>query len=164
MRLNVSKSVYRAARIAGVLASLGGATALAAGPFAEFGGSWRGGGRISDVNGKSESLSCKSAISPSSDGIALSLTLVCASDSYRVDFHSDLYTDGQALRGTWTETTRGASGDVSGTIAPNLINATTTAPGFTANITIHVAAGRRLDVSLNAQGTSINHVQVSMKR
>ncbi len=158
MRLNVSKSVYRAARIAGVLASLGGATALAAGPFAEFGGSWRGGGRISDVNGKSESLSCKSAISPSSH------TLVCASDSYRVDFHSDLYTDGQALRGTWTETTRGASGDVSGTIAPNLINATTTAPGFTANITIHVAAGRRLDVSLNAQGTSINHVQVSMKR
>ena len=94
----------------------------------------------------------------------MSLSLVCASDSYRVDFHSELYTDGQALRGTWTETTRSATGEVSGSITPTVINATTTAPGFTANIAIHVVGGKRLDVTLNAEGTSVNHVQVSMKR
>jgi len=146
------------------MTALGAGSAVAAGPFADFGGVWHGAGRASDVHGKTEALTCKSSNSPSSDGIALSLSLVCASDSYRVDFHSDLFTDGQALRGTWTETTRSASGEISGEIGRDVINATTTAPGFSASVYIRVVSGRRLDVVLNAQGTSINHVQVSMRR
>jgi hypothetical protein len=164
MGLTISKSLARAAAAAGFLAAFGGAASFAAGPFSEFGGSWRGAGRISDTNGKSEALSCKSSIAPASDGIAASLSLVCASDSYKVDFHSDLYTDGQALRGTWSETTRSATGEVSGSITPSVISATTTAPGFAANIVIHVVGGKRLDVALSSTGTSINRVQVSMKR
>lgn len=163
MRIQRVGTISRAFAFTGLLAILGASNALA-GVFAEYGGAWRGSGRISDINGRSEPLSCKSTLSPSSDGIALSLALVCASDSYRVDFHAELYTDGHELHGTWSETTRNASGDVSGTINPEVINATTTAPGFDANIVIHVVKGKRLDVSLNAHGTSINHVQVSMKR
>ena len=138
--------------------------AYAAGPFAEFGGAWKGTGRISDVNGKSETLACKSTNAPASDGIAMSLSLVCASDSYRVDFHSDLYTDGSDLRGTWKETTRSADGNVEGTISRDVIKAKTTAPGFDALIVIHVVDGKRLDIDLKAHGTSIDHVVVSMKR
>jgi hypothetical protein len=139
-------------------------TALAAGPFGEFGGTWKGAGRISDIHGKSEALSCKSTNTPAPDGIAMSLSLVCASDSYRVDFHSELYTDGTELRGTWKETTRSAEGNVRGTLRPDVINAVTDAPGFSANIVVKVMGGKRLDVTLNAKGTSINHVEVSMKR
>ena len=128
-----AKTFACAAALAG-LSAIGAQSASAAGVFSDFGGAWRGAGRISDVNGRTEALSCKSNNSPSQDGIAMSLSLVCASDSYRVDFHSELYTDGSALRGTWSETTRGASGDVGGTITPQLINATTTAPGFEAQI------------------------------
>ena len=157
------KTFARFAVVAGFVAGLA-PSADAAGVFSNFGGSWRGAGRISDVNGRSEPLTCKSNNSPSQDGIAMSLSLVCASDSYRVDFHSELYTDGQNLHGTWTETTRSASGDVNGEIRPNQINATTTAPGFAANIVIHVVSGRRLDVTLAATGTSISHVEVSKKR
>ncbi len=138
--------------------------APAAGVFNAFGGSYRGTGRIFDVNGKSESLTCRSSNAPSQDGIAMSLSLVCASDSYRVDFHSDLYTDGQSLRGNWEEKTRSATGDVSGTIQPSQIDATATAPGFSANIIIRVEKGGRLQIGLNAQGTSINKVEVTMKK
>ena len=158
------KTISRAATAAAFAAALAASAALAAGPFGPFAGSWRGHGRISDVNGKSEALSCRSNNSPSDDGIEMSLALVCASDSYRVDFHTDLYTDGQSLHGTWTENTRNASGDVSGQIGRDIIRATTTAPGFQANIVIRVISGKKLDVSLSAHGTSINHVQVSMKR
>jgi len=164
MSLSIGKAFLRALAIAGVVTTLSAASALAAGPFADFGGSWRGAGRVSDKNGKSEALSCKSSNSPSQDGIALQLALTCASDSYRVDFHADLFTDGQALRGTWSETTRSVNGNITGTITPDLIHATPSAPGFSADVVIRVSAGKRLDVVLNAQGTSVNHVQVSMRR
>lgn len=164
MRISSPKTFSRAFAILGLTAALGASGALAAGIFSPFAGNWRGAGRISDVNGKSEALRCKSKLAPSPDGIAMSVDLVCASDSYRVDFHADLYTDGENLRGTWSESTRNASGDVSGVIRPDIIRARTEAPGFEAAILIHVVGGRRLDVSLNARGTSINQVQVSMKR
>jgi hypothetical protein len=154
----------RALAIVGMAAGLTVASAEAEGVFSPFQGAWRGAGRIWDVKGSTEPLTCKSSLNPSSDGIAMNLSLVCASDSYRVDFHSDLYTDGQSLRGTWSETTRNASGEVKGEIRPDVIQAITTAPGFSANIVIHVVNGKRLDVALSAQGTSINRVQVSMKR
>ena len=150
--------------VAGIALTLTASSTLAAGPFGEFGGAWRGTGKVADVHGKTETLSCKSSNSPSSDGIAMSLSLVCASDSYRVDFHADLYTDGTALRGTWTETTRSATGEIKGSITPDLINVTTTAPGFSANVVIRVQGGRRMEIDLNAQGTSVNHVVVSMRK
>ncbi len=164
MRIVSNKVLSRALAIAGLAGALGASDALAAGVFSDFGGNWRGTGRISDVNGKSEALSCKSSNAPSPDGIAMTLGLVCASDSYRVDFRAELYTDGRNLRGTWTETTRSASGNVRGSIRPDVINARTEAPGFDADIVIHVVGGKRLDVSLNSHGTSINHVQVAMRR
>ena len=144
--------------------ALGASGASAAGVFASFGGAYRGAGKISDVNGKTESLSCRSTNTPAQDGIAMNLSLICASDSFRIDFHSDLYTDGHALRGTWSEASRGVSGNIGGTIVPDLISAQATAPGFTANIVIQVQKNGRLDVSLNSEGTKINKVQVSMKR
>jgi hypothetical protein len=164
MRMVSTKTFSRALAVVGLTAALGASGAFALGVFSPFAGNWRGSGRVSDVNGKSESLRCKSKLTPSPDGIAMSLGLVCASDSYRVDFHADLYTDGENLRGTWSESTRNASGNVSGVIRPDVINARTEAPGFEAAIVIHVIDGKRLDVSLNAHGTTINQVQVSMKR
>ena len=151
-------------RVAGAAVALYASAAFTAGVFSSFAGDWRGEGRISDVHGKTEALRCKSKLTPSPDGIAMAASLVCASDSYRVDFHADLYTDGQVLRGTWSETTRNASGNVSGVIRPDLISARTEAPGFDANIAIRVIAGKRLDVTLDPHGTSISHVQVAMKR
>ena len=159
-----SHKARRALAVAGLAVALGVSGASAAGVFASFGGSWRGIGRVSDIHGRSEPLTCKSSNAPSSDGIAMTLSLVCASDSYRVDFHTDLYTDGHELHGTWSETTRAATGNVAGAIRPDVINAITTAPGFSANILVRVVGADTLDVTLDAHGTNVNHVQVTMKR
>jgi hypothetical protein len=167
MSLSIAKVIPspRVLAVAGIVSMLGVSSALAAeGPFNDFGGNWRGAGRIFDTHGRSEAMSCKSSNAPSSDGVAMQLSLVCASDSYRVDFHSDLYTDGQALRGTWTETTRSATGNVAGTITHDEIRAAATAPGFNANVVIRAVGSKRLDVALTSTGTSIDRVQVSMRR
>lgn len=150
-----------AAALTGLMCASG---AFAAGVFADFGGSYKGAGKIIDINGKSEALSCRSTNTPAEDGIAMNLSLVCASDSYRLDFHSDLYTDGHTLRGTWSETSRSASGNVAGTIVPGLISAKASAPAFSADIMIQVQKNGRLDVALNSEGTRVSKVQVSMKR
>ena len=62
----------------------------------------------------------------------MQLSLVCASDSYRVDFHADLYTDGQNLHGKWTETTRSAEGE-EGEIRPDVIKRSPRRPASAPN-------------------------------
>ena len=148
--------------VAALASGLWASATQAAGVLAAFGGSYHGGGRISDADGRSESLTCRSTNSPSSDGNALSLSFACASDSYKVDFNASLNAEGGDLSGSWSESSTGGSGQISGTVGPGLINATTSG-GFSANIVVR-ARGGRLDVSLSAQGAKINRVVVSMRR
>lgn len=155
MNKRFAKTLVGAAALA-----LVGSAAIAAGPFEQFGGEWRGAGRVTDKDGKSEPLRCRSTDAPSQDGIAMNMSLVCASDTYRIDLRANVYTDGQNLRGSWQETTRGVSGDLQGEIQPNLINVSA---GNNAHIVVRVGKGR-LDVSLDAPGTSISRVSMSMKR
>jgi hypothetical protein len=141
-------------------AALAATPALAAGPFSAYAGSWRGTGQL-DSGGRSERLSCRSDNSVSDNGAAVSLSLVCASDSFRLDIHSDLTSDGRNVQGTWTETTQNVSGDVTGVISKKQIDASVSSnSGFTANIALR-AIGRRLDVSLASQQ---GNVQVVMHR
>ncbi len=95
----------------------------------------------------------------------MSLALVCASDSYKVDFHCELFTDGKSLHGTWTEKTRNAEGNVHGSIGKSFITAITDAPGFTATIAVRMASADKMDVDLKAHGNvNIDHVVVTMKK
>src|SRR6266566_1664044 len=48
------------------------------------------------------------------DGSNLSLNLKCASDSYNFNLTSDVEYQGGAIRGSWTEASRNASGTISG--------------------------------------------------
>jgi hypothetical protein len=145
-------------------ASVSSFCVFAAGPFAAFGGHWKGSGRIYDIHGRTEPLSCRSTNDPASDGIAMTLSLVCASDSYRIDFHSELYTDGHSLTGTWSEKVYEATGNMTGDIRPDSITAVAKAPGFDATIVAHIAGANKLDVTLKAHGVSIDHVVAVMKR
>src|ERR1700722_10795977 len=120
-------SIARALLLASV-----GATALSpsaslarsTGPFAEFAGEWRGTGSVIDANGKTERVKCKETNTVSDDNINMTQSLVCATDSYRFDFHTSVNSDGHSIRGTWQEISRDASGSVSGEIAGNVIEAT----------------------------------------
>ena len=134
-------------------------SAYAAGPFAAYGGAWRGSGRF-ESNGRSEALLCRSDNRPSRGGAAVALSLVCASDSFRLDIRSDLSTDGSGVHGTWTEASQNVSGSVTGTISRRQIDVSVMGSGFNANVAMR-AIGKRLDFSLASQQ---GRVQIAMHR
>ena len=151
--------------------SLGGALLLAPqsamadseGPFVGLSGSWHGAGRILSGDGKGEKIACRATYNVSPDGINLGQSLVCASDSYRFDIKTSIFTDGQKLRGTWQETTRNASGNLTGEVSPGLIQSHVTAPGFSADVSVKTSGPKQV-VSINPESKDIAQVDITMTR
>jgi hypothetical protein len=154
-----------AAGFAGVLMAwpLVGA-AQVAGPFSRFDGHWRGSGRVSDVNGKTERITCRADYSIPPSGNSVSQSLVCASDSYRFEVQSDVVIErGHSVRGRWEETTRHAQGDLAGRIADDDFEGMVTGSGFTAGISIRMA-GDKQAVVITPHGSDIVKVDIVMAR
>jgi hypothetical protein len=131
------------------------------GPFAGLSGDWHGAGRILSGDGKGEKIACRASYQVSPDGINLGQSLVCASDSYRFDIRTSIFTDGKTLRGTWQETTRNATGNLTGEVSPGLIQSRVTAPGFAADVSVKTT-GRKQVVSINPEGKDISQVDITM--
>jgi len=68
---------------------------LAAGPFQSFAGGWSGVGQVVGSNGHHEAIRCRAEYSEAKGGAALNQTIVCASESFKLDIHSYV----EALRG-----------------------------------------------------------------
>jgi hypothetical protein len=154
-----------------VAAGLAGATLLwpqfaaadSDGPFIGLSGSWHGAGRVVTDDGKGEKIACRATYTVSPDGINLGQTLVCASDSYRFDIRTNIFTDGENLRGTWEETTRKASGNLTGEVHPGSIESRVTAPGFAANVSVKTS-GKKQVVSINPESKDIAQVDIILTR
>lgn len=130
------------------------------GPFAKFDGRWRGVGRVIGANGASERISCRATYSIPPSGSALSQTLVCASDSYRIQVQSDVVvTDGHNVQGQWQETTRSATGELVGQVADNQFQGNVSGAGFTAEISIKMM-GARQAVTIIPHGSNIAKVDM----
>jgi hypothetical protein len=139
-------------------------SAQVAGPFARFDGHWKGVGRVSDVNGKSERIACRADYSIPPSGNAVSQSLVCASDSYRFEVQSDVVLQGgRNIQGRWEETTRHAQGDLVGTISNEDFEGTVTGTGFTAGISIRMT-GNKQAVVITPHGSDIVRVDIVMTR
>lgn len=133
------------------------------GPFGNFSGNWTGSGTITVKNGSKERLRCKAHYQVSDAGNSLAQNLTCASDSYVFNVVSNVVAQGTAISGTWSETSRGANGQISGRIEPRQISATVAGMGFTAGIAI-AARGGRQSVNIRPTGTDITDVSVTMSR
>jgi hypothetical protein len=137
--------------------------AQAGGPFGGMGGSWSGGGTITVLNGTSERIRCRNIYKVENSGRSLIQDLRCASDSYKFEVRSNVNADGGAVFGTWTETTRNASGNVSGRISGGNIQATVIGPGFTAALAVSTH-GSSQTVSIRPVGTDVTAVSISLSR
>jgi hypothetical protein len=89
--------------------------------------------------------------------------LRCASDTYRFDLSSDVGNQRGAISGTWSEASRGASGNVSGAATGNQIQVRADGPGFAANLQL-VTRGDRQSVSIRSAGTEIAEVSITLAR
>ena len=132
-------------------------------PFTNFAGSWRGSGRVLTTDGKSERLACRATYSVSADATSLSQSLVCASDTYRVDIRSDIVADGHNIQGSWQESTRNVNGGIAGTMEHGSIQGTVTCPGFNAQIFVRTM-GRKQIVSIRPEGMDVTAVDITMTR
>ncbi len=146
-----------------VALSLGSAPSLAqgAGPFAGLAGSWSGGGTVSLSSGASERIRCRATYA--GGGSALQMNLRCASSSYNFNLTSNVQADGNAISGSWTESSRGASGSVSGSASGGQIQARVSGPTFTANLAVSTR-GNSQSIVIRSAGTELTGVNISLSR
>jgi hypothetical protein len=133
-------------------------------PFTHLAGSWSGNGTIATSNGTRERIRCVATYAVGEAGHALSQNLRCASDSYKFFVTSNVHAEGGRLSGTWSETTRGANGEISGTAEDSQIRATVGGLGFTAGIAISTRGNGQSVTIRPSGGTDIVEVVVNLHK
>jgi hypothetical protein len=133
------------------------------GPFAGLSGSWSGGGSIKLANGQRERLRCRANYTVRENGTRLDQNLRCASDSYRFDVNSNIVSEAGRLSGSWTETSRNASGSVSGRVNGGQIQARIDGAGFSANLSLNTRSDRQ-SVTIESPGHEVTEVAVALTR
>src|ERR1700687_1113071 len=133
------------------------------GPFAGLIGSWSGAGFIKLASGQRERLRCRANYNVGENGTRLVLSLRCASDSYRFDVNSNIVSEGGALTGSWSETSRNVSGSLSGRVNGGQIQARIDGAGFSANLVVN-ARGDRQSVTIQSPGHEVTEVSVTLTR
>ena len=131
--------------------------------FAAMAGSWSGSGIISLSSGSRERLRCRAHHSVGQGGKPPSLSFRCASDSYRIDLTSNVVNRRGRIFGSWSESSYGASGSVSGSAAGGRIRAVATSSSFSAGLAITTSGGHQ-SVSITPRGTPIAAVHISLRK
>ncbi len=138
--------------------------AFAAGPFSGFAGTWKGGGTVSMTDGSRESIRCKARYKIGSDGGALAINVLCASDSYRVHILSTVAVEGETLSGSWQETTRQLSGSLTGEIpAPDTYQASLQTVGGGLQLGARTN-GTQQAITITSQGSDIAGASILLRK
>ena len=138
--------------------------ASAAGPFAEFDGSWTGSGSVITTDGVQEAIRCKATYRVKAGGDALGLDVNCASASYRVDIVSEIIARDGALSGSWQEKTREIQGDVTGRIpSADVLQASLQTAGGGIQLGARTN-GKQQAIAITSQGTEIRSVNITLRK
>ncbi len=138
----------------------------AAGLFTNLAGSWRGDGSIGWSTGETERIRCTAIYEVERDGNKLLQNLTCATDSTRLIIKSDITYNPSAgaISGTWTETSYGVNGRVTGSANAAKIQAIvqSTDKRFTARVTV-VTRGDVQTVTITSD-LELKEVSVELRR
>jgi hypothetical protein len=132
------------------------------GPFAGMAGVWSGGGTVTLDDGSSERIRCRATYAVGNGGNGLNQSLTCASDSYRFNLSSNVVANGQALSGTWSESSRGINGSLEGRGSNGNFQVVASAPGFAANLSL-TTRGNRQSVVIRAE-SQFRGASISLSR
>jgi hypothetical protein len=133
------------------------------GPFANLIGSWSGSGSVAMSNGSTERIRCRATYGVGNGGAKLQLQMLCASDSYKIELQSSLVYQGGEVRGTWTEKTRGAGGEVSGSVNGNHFDVMISAQAFSATLSL-TTQGNRQSVIIQSPGSAMSQAVITLNR
>jgi hypothetical protein len=121
----------------------GSASYAQSAPFAGLAGFWSGAGTVTLDDGSSEKIRCRATYAVSGNGSGLNQTLVCASDSYKFDLRTNVVAEQGSISGSWSESSRGINGSLSGRASNGNFQVIATAAGFTANLTLTTHGNRQ---------------------
>ena len=126
-------------------------------------GLWSGVGSLTMANGGQEQLRCRATYHVGGNGSEIQLGLRCASDGYNFNLVGDVESDGRVVSGSWSETTRNASGTVSGRVSGDRIQVVARGDMFSAGLSL-VTRGNRQSVAIQPQGTEISQVSITLAK
>ena len=118
-----------------------------AGPFAPLAGTWSGVGTVTLDDGSTERIRCRAKYAPV--GPTMEMSLTCASDAYKFNLGANVTAQGNAISGSWTETSRNISGSLQGRASGGNYDLAVTAAGFNANLALRTS-GNKQSISLRA--------------
>ncbi len=150
--------------ILALLVCVGSVHAQGASPFSALAGSWSGSGTI-ELSTTREPIRCRASYDVLNERQSLQLNIRCASDSYNFDLRASANYAGGAIKGTWSESTRNASGTISGHANGDRIQVLATGPAFTAELTL-VTRSNRQSVSIKSQDkdSSVRGASITLQR
>ena len=79
----------------------------------------------------------------------MNMSLTCASDAYKFNLAADVQSDGSAVSGSWSESSRNVSGAIEGRGGGGNFQVLASAPGFNANISLQTR-GNKQSVTIRA--------------
>lgn len=121
--------------------------AQSGGPYAGMAGNWHGGGTVTLDDGSNERIRCRASYQVASPKMDMNLT--CASDAYKFNLTASVVDQGGAIVGSWSETSRGITGSLSGRGGGGNFQVTAVTAGFNATISLRTA-GSKQTVSIRA--------------
>jgi hypothetical protein len=140
----------------------GSASYAQSGPFAGLAGAWSGGGTVTLEDGSAERIRCRATYAVGANGSGLNQNLTCASDSYKFYLRSNVVASAGTLSGSWSEASRGISGNLSGRGGGGSFQVVASAPGFNANISL-TTHGNRQSVVIRAE-SQFRSASISLSR
>jgi hypothetical protein len=115
------------------------------------------------ANGARERIRCRASYTVTNQGMNLQQDLRCASDSYQFNVTSSVGYDNGAIFGSWTETTRAATGSVTGRASGGSIQANIQGMGFQATLTVSTH-GNSQSVSIRPTGSDVTAVSIALSK
>ena len=141
-----------------------GSPALAqSSPLLALGGNWSGQGSINFNDGSKERIRCRSTYTPDATGAKLKLELRCASDSYKFELNGNVAYDNGQISGNWSELSRNAAGDITGTASGGKIEVRAVGQTFAAFLNINTR-GSSQSVSIKSPGSTMQEVQITLAK
>lgn len=132
-------------------------------PFTALAGRWSGKGTVNTSDGQQDQMRCRAHYSVAPDGAELRLNLRCASASYHFNLDGDVRERGGEIQGSWSKSTRNASGSISGRAVGDRIEAAAAGQNFSANLSLTTRRNRQA-VFIRPQGTNITSVALTLYR
>jgi len=139
--LHTVRRLLIAAAVLFVASVCGSAGYAQSGPFAGLAGGWHGGGTVSLDDGSSERIRCRATYAVA--GASMEMSLTCASDSYRFNLQGNVVSQGGAISGTWSESSRNVSGTLQGRGGNGNFQVLASAGGFNAEISLSTRGSKQ---------------------